>query len=219
MFASDRDLLLFEPDLFRDVAFIGQRLVSATGTIAGTTLTISAYDVDLAAANIGTGHVVVVDGAPYEVIERLSATTATISRLRAAESDPVIPPTPVSTGKPTTIHTFTPQLLMVEHQVLRMLGIEPSLTPAAIGNPNAVTAASIKNPEGLSRAVCFGALHLIFTAAAALSPPDSPNWTRADLYRNRFQRERHHAAALIDTDGDGIPDATRRLNVLQLTRG
>lgn len=217
-FATDRDLLLFEPDLFRDVGWAGQRLVSATGAISGTTLTISAYDVDLAAAGVTTGHVVVVDGAAYEVIERLSATTATISRLRASEADPTIPPSPV-TGKPTAIHTFAPQMAMIEHQVLRMLGIEPTLTPEALGDPTAVTAASIKNPEALSRAVCFGTLHLVFSAAAALSPPDSPNWVRADLYRNRFINERQRAAAMIDTDGDGIPDATRRLNVMQLIRG
>jgi hypothetical protein len=216
--ATDRDLLIFEPDLFRDAAFIGQRLVSATGAISGTTLTISAHDVDLVAAGVTAGHVALVDGAPYEVIERLSATTATISRLRGAKTDPAIPPSPV-TGKPTTIHTFAPQIAMIEHQVLRMLGIEPSLTPEALGDPAAVTAASIKNPEALNRAVSLGTLHLVFAAAAAVSPPDSPHWVRADLYRGRYENERQHAAAMIDTDGDGIPDATRRLNAMQLIRG
>jgi hypothetical protein len=39
-----------------------------------------------------------------------------------------------------------------------------------------------------------------------------------ELYRQRFATERQRAAALIDTNGDGIADATRRLNVVNLVR-
>src|SRR3954470_14123560 len=70
MFASDRDLLAMEPNLFRDVGWVGQRLVSGTGGVAGTTLTLTAQDVDFEDGGVGAGCVVLVDGAPYEVLAR-----------------------------------------------------------------------------------------------------------------------------------------------------
>ena len=94
MFINDRDLLLLEPNLFRDASWAGQLLVSATGDVTGTTLTLSTFDVDFDAARVDTGYVVVVNGTAYEVISRLSATTATISRLREDESDSPLAPSP-----------------------------------------------------------------------------------------------------------------------------
>src|SRR5689334_13428715 len=91
MFATDRDLLLIEPNLFRDAGIAGQRLLKGTCDISGTTLTLTAQDVDLAAANIGPGHVALVDGTPYEVLTRLTSTTATVSRPRASTTDPAQP--------------------------------------------------------------------------------------------------------------------------------
>lgn len=212
--ASDRDLLAFEPDLFRDAGWSGQRLVNGTCTISGTTLTLTAQDVNFDDAGVTTGHVALVDGVPYEIIAVPTPTTATVSRPRASTADPVIAPSPV-TGKPVTVVTLRPQIAITEHQMLRMLGIEPSAAPG----PGMLSEASITNPGALNRVVCLGALHLVFAAAAALTPPESPHWVRAELYRGRFIRERQSAAALLDTDGDGIADATRRLNVMQLIRG
>jgi len=40
MFASDRDLLVLEPALLRDVSWNGQRVLSTTGVLNGTTLAI-----------------------------------------------------------------------------------------------------------------------------------------------------------------------------------
>lgn len=212
--ALDRDLLTFEPDLFRDAGWAGQRLVSGTGTISGTTLSLTAYDVNLEDAGVAGGHVAVVDGVPCEVVGVSTGTTATVSRLRASPADPPITPSPV-TGRPVTIATMRPQIAAIERQVLRMLGIEPSATPG----PGVLGVASITNPEALRRLTALGTLHLVFAAAAALTPPESPHWVRAELYRARFARERHAVAALIDADGDGVPDSTRRLNVMQLLRG
>ena len=83
MFISDRDLFALEPNLFRDAAWVSQTLVQGTGSISGSTLTLSAQDVDFEAAGVEAGHVARVDDAPYEVMERLSATSVRLSRLRA----------------------------------------------------------------------------------------------------------------------------------------
>lgn len=213
MFINDRDLLLLEPNLFRDASWAGQLLVSATGDIAGTTLTLSTYDADFDAARVDTGYVVVVNGTAYEVISRLSATTATISRLREDESDSPLPPSP-AVSKPVTVMTFRPQISIANAQVLRMLGIEP----AATGESGVITASDIVNPEDLKLVESFAALHMIYAAVSSLSSPSSPLVERMELYRQRFATERQRAAALIDTNGDGIADATRRLNVVNLVR-
>jgi len=212
VFITDRDLLILEPNLFRDVGWAGQRLVAGIGDVAGSTLTLTSYDVDLEDGAIDEGHVVTVGAVAYEVVARLSATTATISRLRVSDQDPVQAPAPV-TGGPIEIHTFAPQIAMVHAQVLRLLGIEPDET-----DPDAIGETDITNPAALKRVEALGTLHLVFASAAALSEPGSAPWARADMYRDRFAAERRRASARIDLDGDGVADATRRLNLVQLVR-
>lgn len=218
MFATDRDLLIIEPNLFRDAGIAGQRLLKGTCDISGTTLMLTAQDVDLAAAGITAGHIALVDGTPYEVLARLTSTTAMISRPRASTLDPAQPPSP-ATGKPVEIWTFAPQIAGIHRTLLRMLGIEPE-DPPAVG---LVTEASITNPASLVDVEALGSICMVYNAAAlaAMSGPDgwaSPIWARAQIFRERFGAARQLSAARIDTDGDGLPDATRRLNTLILAR-
>lgn len=217
MFALDRDLLALEPNLFRDLGWVGQRLVSGTGGIAGTTLTLTAQDVDLEDAGVAEGCVALVDGTPYEIIERLSPTTATVSRLRARRTDPVITPSPVS-GKAVSITSLRPQIAIAHDQVLRMLGIEPG-DP---GTPGRAVEEDITNPGAIAEVEAVGALYLAFAAAAGPGATDarqSHEWSRMLHYRERFAAARQRTAAHIDLDGDGLPDATRRMNIIQFIRG
>lgn len=214
MFATDRDLLIFEPRLFFDVAWTAQLLVSATGgsiDSAGTTLTLPSATFD--ALGIDVGHVVLAGSAPLEVTARLSATTLSVSRLRASTSDLVLP---ASTGSNLKIEimSFAPQQGVVHDQLLRSIGIEPEATQG----PGIVTQSDITNPGAFVRAESFGALHLIFSSAAALVGESQPMWVKAQLYRNRFTTARRELVAQIDLDGDGQPDATRRPNVIQFIR-
>jgi hypothetical protein len=212
VFITDRDLLLIEPGLTRDVGWAGSRLLAGIGDVAGTTLTLTSQDLDFDEANVDEGHIVSVGSVAYEVIERLTSTTATISRLRVAIEDPVQAPSPGS-DLPVEVFSFAPQISMIHAQVLRLLGIDPD-DPAE----DEPTEEDITNPGALKRVEALGTLHLIFAAAAALGEPGSSVWARAEMYRDRFAAERRRAAARIDLDGDGIADATRRLNLVQLTR-
>lgn len=203
MFTTDIHLLALEPLLFRDVSWLSQRLLLGSCDVAGDTLTLTASDNDLEDANVTAGHVAVIGGVAHEIVERLSDTTARVSRLRALAIDPIIPPAP-GTGLAITIHTFAPQIAIVHAQLLRMAG-----------SPDE---SQVTNAHDLALVESFGALHLIYAAASALSPPDSALALRAGLYRARFAEERARALLKLDLDGDAVPDATRRLNLIHLAR-
>ena len=213
MFAADRDLLVLEPNLFRDVSWLGQRLFTGTCTITGTTLTASG--VDFAALGVDAGHVALVDGASLEVVARVNATTLTVSRPRAGLDDAAIAPV-AGTARPLTITTFAPQLGVVHRQVLAMLGL---LDVASAAEPEALTGAAITNPRELRMLETLGTLHLVFAAlGGAAASTTSPESGRAEMYRTRFVAERGRTSARIDTDGDGLADATRRPSVMMLVR-
>ncbi len=213
MFVNDRDLLVLEPNLVRDVGWIGQRLVKGTGDVSGTTLTMTSQDIGFDLIEVGAGHVVVVGGVVYEVIARISSTQLTLSRMRAADDGATLVPSPVS-GAAVEVPSFGPQRAMVHGQVLRMLGIDPDEATGA----GVVTEASITNRKSFVLFEVLGVLHLIFAAASALAVESSPAAFKAGMYRERFGAERGRVAARIDTDGDGVADATRRPSVVQLVR-
>ncbi len=213
MFATDKDLLLLEPNLFRDVAWTGQRLVSGVVQIASGIVKFQSSDVRITDVGLAPGHIVIVGLTPYEIIEVINDTDATISKVRAGNDDPVIPMADIETDTPAIIATFAPQTAIVHRQVLRMLGIEPE-HPA----PGMPTAADITNARALARLEALGSLHLIYSAAGALTPADSPANQRAELYRRRFSEERARCRVEVDTNNDGLPDSTRMLNMIQFTR-
>lgn len=212
MFATDRDLLVLEPNLLRDIGWAGQRLVKGTGDVSGTTLTMTSQDVGFELAEVGPGHVVVVGGVAYEVLDTISNTQLTISRVRASAEGAALPPSPTA-GAAVEVMSFRPQVAIVHAQVLRMLGIEPDEPAGVIGEE------SITNGGSLALFEALGALHLVFAAASALAGAESPAAIKAGMYRDRFALERGRVAARIDTDGDGVADATRRPSVVQLVRG
>lgn len=212
-FANDALLLTLEPGLFRDVAWVGQRLVLGQGSCSGTALTMTSQDVLFDAAGVDAGNVVLVAGTAYEVIARVSGTVLTVSRLRASDDDALIPVSG-ATGVEVSVPTFAPQIAVVHRQVLRMIGIEPD-APEEEGR---IGPSAIVNPEALAQVEALGALHLIYAGAGSALGPESPPARRAESYRQRFADERQRAVALIDTDGDGQPDAVRRLNILALVR-
>jgi hypothetical protein len=207
MFATDADLLDYEPNLFRDVMWVSQRLVDGQGAVSASVLTMSSADAGFDAAGVTTGNVAFVGGAAFEVLERISSTAVRLSRPRPTPDYVQIPVANIA-GGPARVATFAPQLAIVHAQLLRMLGIEP-------GEP---AESDITNPSALRRVECLGALHLIFAAAGSLTAPDSPINQRAEFYRTRFANERERVVVKLDTDGGGEPDVIRKLNVFQMLR-
>ncbi|MBX3359694.1 MAG: hypothetical protein KF745_14840 [Phycisphaeraceae bacterium] len=204
MFAADRDLLILEPSLFRDISFLAQRILETTGSTSGATLTITG---DAASPGVTTGHVVLVGGVPLEVLARTTATVLEVSRPRLdSESPPVTPPT--LTAQPVTVTTFLPQIALAHASVLRMIGVEP-------GDP---AESRITNARSLRLLESLIALGLVYDAAAASTGPQSPAAFRAEAYRLRAVHERTRAVARLDLDGDGLPDHSRSLSAGRWTR-
>jgi len=199
---SDRDLLILEPDLFRDVGFLAQRVINATGSITSGKLNVTGADFVTAGVNVG--HVIVHGQTPLEVIFRNSASQLTVSLLRAATTDPVITPPNASTA-PAIVFTFAPQIAAAHAAVLAMLGL-PAAGTAAPGTPDET---AITNPHELRMLAALLSLSLIWSAAAAVSGPHSNAASRAEQYRQRAARERSSVIARLDIDGDGLADAQR----------
>ncbi len=210
-FATDRDLPAIEPNVFRDLAWLGQRLISGVGDVSGTTLTLTSFDHDFVNANIDSGAVVLIAGVAHEVLSRTDATNTEVSKIRGSKADPAIPPD-AGVGLEILVYTFAPQLEMVHREVLRLAGIEPADEQASPGK------ADIVNPEALIPLEAFGALHLAYSAGGALSGRDSHLASRAAMYMGLVGRERARVKVELDLDHDGVADTTRRLNVVQLLR-
>jgi hypothetical protein len=210
-FAQDRDLLALHPTLFREVSFLAQTLFRGTVQIASGQLTLSTGSFP---ASIQPGHVAVIDDRPVEIIGITGSTSLAVSLLRAAPDGPAITP-PNIAPSPGLIATFDPQIAIIHAQVLRMLALEPAqqmLDPLAPGE------AAVLNPRDLAPAEALGALHLVYSAAAAPIGAGTLLGGRATDFAERFARERWRARAIIDTDGDGRADAVRTLNITHLSR-
>jgi hypothetical protein len=203
MFITDRDLLALEPDLFRDVGFLAQRLINATGSITSGKLNITGGD--FAAAGVTVGHVVVHGSQPLEITLRNSATQVNVSLLRVRTDDPPINP-PNAGAAAAVVFTFAPQIAAAHAGLLMMLGL-PEAGTGAFGE---VDETAITNPGELRMLETLLALRTIWAAAAAVGGAGSSAAARAEQYRLRAAHERSCVRARLDLDGDGVPDAERR---------
>lgn len=215
MFATDRDLLVFEPRLFNELGFGAQRVADAAGAgsldASGSTLTLTGGRFN--DWGVSTGWVVLVNDAPLEVVTRFNQTQLYVSRLREDTTQAVIPAAQ-GAGLNVRVSTFRPQIALIHDMLLRSLGIEPGAAAA----PGVLTDSAVTNPRALVRAECLGTLHLLFAASAPIAGESSIAWAKARSYAERFDQERRRLRAEIDTTGDGSPDALRRPNVERLFR-
>ena len=212
MFATDRTLLALEPMLFRDVVFLSQRLCAGTCSTSESTLTASTLDPDFLAANVQPGHILTIDGVSYEIAEVAASDTLKVSRLRASQDTPLIPPAAL-TDRPFTIDTFDPQLALAHSRLLQML----SLAPAGVAS-HLVSETALLNPADFAPFEAMLALKHLLNAAGTLSR-DTPQLSalRAAIDLS-LRNARQSLTANLDLNGDGLPDSRRRLDVQYLMR-
>jgi hypothetical protein len=210
MFILDRDLLVFEPNLFRDVSWLGQQLFS--GQVKHTSGELLASAGDFSASGLAPGHVMLAGELPLEIILVNGPGSAIVSLPRTDAAAPIITPSDFD-PRPALVTTFAAQIALVHQHLLAMLDLQPWRADI---DPSLPTEAAILNPADLARAEALGTLHEIFRAVAAA--PGSPAAERAEMYQQRFLRERARAQAHLDLDGDGRPDAVRSLSTARLRR-
>ncbi len=203
---TDRDLAVIEPLMFVDAVSAATLLETVLdGSVLGNNVT--SPTADFAAVNIGAGSVVVVGTTALEVMDRLSATTLTVSRLRADVNDPILPPDG-GNGLKVTVYTFARLIRQVEDDLLRRLGLDPQV----IGGPQLVNFPAVARLAGL-RTVAAA-----YATVASISTLNDSLAARATLYADRAATVLRGLEALVDIDGDGVEDALRRPSLINFNR-
>lgn len=201
---NDIDLLLIEPSLFTDAADAAVELIASDdGNISGSQL--NSGQVDFEDAGVTAGQVVVVNGEPLEVVDRLGKTELSVSARRLPGS-PVIDPGN-GTGLMFSVLTFARHVEDAERWLARALGLDQNHPTTPLSEEN------VLNYDELADLVSYRVTATAFAQAAAADPADDSLRDRAELYERMAVEVRQLATALIDIDGDGVADEQRRLAV------
>jgi hypothetical protein len=207
---TDRDLLLIEPSLFSSALGLATLLIDVTdGNVSGTSLTSAGSD--FASMGIDAGHVAVIDGETTEVVERVSATELTVSLPRVTAEDPLIAPAPGSSLS-VKVPTFGRQINLSRGWVLGSLGIEIDDEGLPLGD------SILLNATEVEKLIALETIARLFHLAAALDPTDQSLAEMAAHYAGELTAARHRTQAVLDLDGDGVADASRRVSVATLIR-
>lgn len=210
---NDRDLAAEDVRLFTEAAIAGTVLAKGgTAALANGQLTVTGVDLD--AAGVQAGHVAVVAGTSgqevVEVLSLLGDETADVSRPRRSTDDQKISPQD-ATGLTATVITFAGLIERSQRWALENLRIETGDDGASAIDP------AVTDATGVQRLIIAKALAEGFATAAAVGTSESLTGLAA-LYARRLAQAVEQAEAPIDLDGDGEPDATRRMSVMVMKR-
>jgi hypothetical protein len=213
-YATDKDLLHWEPNIFTDAASVAQTMLSGSGNLEGTVFSIvSSGSVTLGDAQVATGNVIVFSGAingSYPIVEIVNPTKLAVSVLydRIIEQPSLLPAPPGwSDGINFAVRTFWPLRSVVSRAILEAARIQPENADAMI-----------LNPELLRRPCVLGTLEMIHSAVAASADAPAEALGRAELYQSLYRRALRAVTLELDLNGDGKVDERRSMNVLQLKR-
>lgn len=206
MLIKDRDLLTYDPCVFEDMRMRAAVLFEGEADLDDFTLEVHEGINDFAQQRIGIGSVILVSRTPLEVTAVMGPLALSVSRIRPDGDGPGIAPMGKS-GMPISVVTFTAQIRAVYFSLLRMAGIEPELSAVA----GQATAAMILNPGALRQANALGALAMVYQGAGMGTGIDSAAAARGAVFQRRFEAEVERCLLHLDMNGDGRPDAVRRL--------
>jgi hypothetical protein len=214
-FATDTDLLQWEPKIMLDATALAQPMLSGTGNLEGTTFTITdSGDVTLSDAHVGAGHVIVLSGAisgSFPVLSIVNPTKLNLSVLY----DEILTPTDAAPASAVgfgealnfSIRTFWPQRQAATEAILAIARIKP-------GDAEAI----IMNPQALRRPCALAAMQIVHTALAASAEDPENERAQADLYGRLFHRALRAVSLELDFNGDGRVDHRRTLSALTARR-
>jgi len=214
-FSNDVDVLKYEPVLFAELHLPSQVKARGTGAaLSGTTLT--AAGANFVAAEIEAGGVIylqsaneTLDGA-YEIVSVDSATTVTVSVVRADPAEPAVAPPP-ATDITWRVCTFASQARDAAFELTQCFGIQP-------GDPtSAIAVENLLDTEGLRRASALRVIAKVY-AMWASRPAGECFWRKALFYEQLYQKARQRCHVTVDLGGDGVADLTRVGGAVRLVR-
>lgn len=205
-FSNDVDILRYEPGLFGELHLSSQVLISGSDGILNSG-TLSASGADFVSSQVETGQVIylsssdgVLDGA-YEIVSVDSATTVSVSVLRANGDDEEVVPADSSVVS-YRVCTYGPQAAEVGFELTEYFGIGP-------GNPSSdIDADDILDASVLRRASVYGVLANVY-ATLGSKAEDENFWKKSLYYQRLFEKARERCRLSIDSDGDGVAEVTK----------
>jgi hypothetical protein len=214
LFASDRDILVFETAVFGDIYLPGQVLCSGTGAVVAGTSFLAAGE-DFIAAKVQSGGVIYLKSldetidACFEIVSIDSETQLSISVLRQdGDTDPIGAGTAVDVYY--RICTYRPQIAETSLQLAEFLGLSP-MNPAG-----EYDVSQISNADVLRRACVFSVLSCVY--AMQSNGGEQDHWAKSLYYKNKFERARERLIVGFDTSGDGVADAVKIPSSVKLRR-
>lgn len=214
-FSRDRDLLIYEPRLFAELAWPGQTIAAGSdGQLTGTSFT--SASADFAAAGVAPGMVLSITAAngpaAVEVVEVAGVNELTVSALRADASGNAAAPALAGTDLAWHIVTFNAQADAVALEMLTSFGLYPADASADL------TGDDIAEPDALRTLSACGVLATLLGGAASRTDSADGYWTKAAHYRRMFDRLLTRVRVGLDTTGDGGADTVRHLGAARLRR-
>jgi hypothetical protein len=208
-FCTDVDLLHWEPALLRTASFVSQTLMSGTGSLAGTTFTITSGS--FTAAHVEADQAISLDGTiggSFPIVSVDSSTQLTLSVLydQLFDENPEASPITSAPDLPFTVRTFWPQRRVVSEMLI-------SASSISIDDDS-----QISNRDALKRPCVLGTIQMIYSALAAAASDPANLLARADLYERLYRRALRNTRVELDLDGDGNADTVRVLNIVELKR-
>ncbi len=208
-YASEMDLLFFEPKLHIDAAGASQTLIEGTGALAGSGFTIAGGS--FVGAGIQSRMVLTLRGLVsgcFVIASVESATHLTAGPLTAGieREPPAASPIGTASDLPYAIRSFWAQRIAVSRELEAAAGAGPE------------SGATILNPWNLRMATALGTLALIFAALSDQPGADARVAKAATDYRGRYERARRNVRLDLDFDGDGEAELRVGLNERVLKR-
>ncbi|MCC7349566.1 MAG: hypothetical protein IT446_03275 [Phycisphaerales bacterium] len=207
-YATDTDLLYWEPTLFKSAATVSQRLLSGAGDLSATTFTLTSGS--LTGLPIEPQHVLTLEGSIegcYPIISVDSSTALTISTLYdnlfPESAAPAPCPIGTATGLTFAIRTFWPLRELTSQWINSAIGLQDAI---------------VLNPTALRSPCALGTLHLIYSALAVGAVDPDPFNARAELYKHLLHQSLRRCILELDTNADGQIDDLRSLNTLDFLR-
>jgi len=219
-FATDSDLLKWEPAILRDIVLDHQCLTAGQGA-ATEGFTVTADDGQFVTRCVRPGHVVHlanpeqgVDGF-YEVLSVESETAllaAIVGSATGSAADGAVP-LPTATDLAFRIQTFDPQHEEARYALLARFGLE-----ADADDPAGDLVDWIAQRRTLRRPAVALVLATLCRGQAAGGAAESGLAAKADHYAHLYEDEVAKARVLLDRDADGRPDDVRSLSSHRLHR-